>query len=269
MKVNQQKYTLQEVVEWNNYLNLGHSLAETSEYFNVKYKTCVNLLTRHGFRQPCRVCNKKHSLNNQIIDYFDVIDSHEKAYFLGLLYSDGYICSSNYPTSKQMGIALQLQDDYIIKRLHSVLNLKTTLNVYKNSIKLVVTNKHLYDSLTKLGLSEDKSHKDFELPSIDSKFMNSFLLGYFDGDGCITIKSTGYVTITICGNSKKFFERLQTYLKKNEIETTIRVEKRKYNPLYILYFKGHQNHLKLKELMYKNSPIYLKRKHDKFMKISC
>ena len=128
----------------------------------------LHLLNRHGLRIPTRH-TPPHRKNPSMIKYFDQIDSHKKAYFLGLLYADGYICKSNY--TYQMGIALQLQDKYIIEELYKELNLKTKLNIYKNSVKLVVSDNYLCKSLNNLGIQEDKSHKEFGLPPIKKKFM--------------------------------------------------------------------------------------------------
>ena len=42
---------------------------------------------------------------------FSKIDSHDKAYFLGFLMADGYICTTPY--NKQIGIGIQTKDKYI------------------------------------------------------------------------------------------------------------------------------------------------------------
>lgn len=268
MKVNQQKYSEEQVFAWAEYLNQDHTLTEVSTYFNVPYKSVIHLLNRYGLRTVTRHQTKIRRLNNENIPYFHEIDSHEKAYFLGLLYSDGYICSANYNATKIMGIALQLQDKYILEYFHSVLDLKTKLNVYKNSVKLSVTNKSLYEDLCNLGMVEDKSHKDYTLPPIEPEFLNSFLLGYFDGDGCVTIKNSGAIVVSICGNSKVFLECIQDFLDQNNIQTRLNEEsKNKKNPLYVLYLKGRKNQIAFRDLIYKNSPIWLTRKHEKMMSI--
>lgn len=270
MKINQQKYSLEEIKNWNNYLLNNHTLTETSEFFKVPYKSMVHLLNRHGFRKPSRSVNKIRRLNNEIIDYFKTIDSPEKAYYLGLIYSDGYICSSNYERTKQVGIALQKQDKYVLERLHKVLSLKTKMNEYKNSVKLTITNLGMYNDLVNLGVVENKSHFDYIMPKIDNDLLNSFVLGYFDGDGCITIKSSGAIVVSICCNSKIFLESVQQYLHNNDIQTRLNIQlKPSGNNLYVLYLSGRKNQLKFKELIYKDSPIFLIRKHDKFMKIPC
>ena len=89
------------------------------------------------------------------------------------------------------------------------MQIPNNVGIYKNSAKLQYTDRHTYDNLIKYGVLEDKSHKDFHMPNIPNEYINSFILGYFDGDGCITIKSTGYSVVSICCNSKIFLEEIK------------------------------------------------------------
>lgn len=100
------------------------------------------------------------------------------------------------------------------------------------------------------------------------KFVNSFILRYFDGDGCITIKTTGYSVVSICCNSKVFLEDVQQYLESMDIVTRpIAIEKRTNNNLFVLYLSKRENQLKFMNLIYKNSNIFLQRKYHKFLQI--
>lgn len=126
--------------------------------------------------------------------------------------ADGYICSSAY--SKIVGIALQSCDSYILNSLKDEIQLQTSIYQYKNSNKLVLRGSiHIYNTLQKYGISENKSHQDYSIPNISDEFFNSFVRGYFDGDGCISLKSTGYSVTSICCNSKIFLDSLLIKLK--------------------------------------------------------
>ena len=126
----------------------------------------LNLLNRHGLRIPTRH-TPPHRKNPSMIKYFDQIDNHEKAYFLGLLYADGYICKSNY--TYQMGIALQLQDKYIIEELYKELNLKTiNLQVLaKNDIAI-----KLYEKNGFIFVKQNNNVKEYKL-SIMQKHLDN------------------------------------------------------------------------------------------------
>lgn len=207
MKINQLKYTQEQIKSFGEYYLQGHSLKETSEKFNVNYHTLKQNLIRFGYRTP------KKKLDHQRVEkicYFDNIDTSEKAYILGFLFSDGYITKTAYGVS--IGLALQLSDKYILEYIKKEWGVKNKLSEYKNSAKLQVTDQHLYDKLVELGIQENKSHRDYVIPNINKSLINSFILGYFDGDGCISIKSTGYASVSICCNSKTFLESVQEYL---------------------------------------------------------
>lgn len=61
--------------------------------------------------------NKKHRMlyNN----YFSVINSPLKAYFLGFIYADGYVVCNYNKKNYEFGMELQSQDKYILERLNS------------------------------------------------------------------------------------------------------------------------------------------------------
>ena len=263
MKTNQMKYSLDEIANFGKFYKEGHSLKETANYFNVNYHTLKQILIRFGYRKPIKTLSNQRASK---IKYFDNIDTHEKAYYLGYWFADGYIASTPY--GKNMGMGLQLQDKYILEKLKSLLQVSNKINVYKNSCKLQLTDLHMYLSLMNLGIIEDKSHTDFHVPNINPDLINSFILGYFDGDGCISIKSTGYSVVSICSNSKVFLEEIKEILENNNIICrNIVIEKRKYNNLYVLYVSKIENQLKFKDFIYKNSSIFLKRKYNKFLQI--
>lgn len=263
MKINQLKYSEEQIREFGEYYKAGHSLKETAEKFSVNYHTLKQNLIRFGYRTP------KKKLENQRVEeilYFDKIDTPEKAYLLGFLFSDGYIAKTAYGVA--IGLALQLQDKYILEYIKQAWNVDNKISEYKNSAKIQVTDSHMYNRLVELGIQEDKSHQDYILPNIDENLLNSFILGYFDGDGCITIKSTGYSVTSICCNSKIFLESVKQFLNKNGIETRdVSTEKRPKNNIYVLYISKRAEQIKFMDFIYKDSSIYLKRKHDKFLQI--
>lgn len=268
MKVERQIHSVQFYEECAKYLNEGHSLKETSEKFDVKYATLRQNLTKLGLRTPNRkISAQKCSFNEH---YFDVIDSHNKAYFIGLLLSDGYI--SKTPYSWNMGIALQDSDKYILEKLKEEIESSAQITHYKNSNKLVLTgSEHLIDALKALEFSEDKSHSDYKVPNIPDEYFNSFVRGYFDGDGCITIKATGYSVTSICCNSKIFLDDLNEKLQQHGItDSRVRCETgSRKSPLYVLYISKKENQKQFRDFIYQNDEVKLLRKYEKFMEIPC
>ena len=241
MQIKRQKYSYELLQECSNYLNT-HSLKETAIHYNLSYKTMINGLIRFGFYTPTRKHKiTKNNCYNQ--NFFSKIDSHDKAYFLGFLMADGYICTTPY--NKQIGIGIQTKDKYILEYYKNLIGKKLNIKQYKNSSKLTITSTIMYSDLTKLGFIENKSHNDYHFPDIPDEFKSSFICGYFDGDGCITIKYN-ILCRPICKEIKN-----------------------RKNSIYVLYLSGRSNQLKFKDFIYKSVNVYLVRKYDKFMKIPC
>lgn len=268
MKTNRFKYTIEQIEEFANYYNYGEkTLKETAEYFNISYDYIKNILTKLGYREPSKSYD---SAKNSNIDhnYFEIIDSDKKAYFLGLLMSDGYIETQTY--NKAFGIALQLEDKYIIEELILELKSQNKLNEYKNSIKFSARSGKIYEDLVKWNFCESKSNSDYNFPNIPVEYQSAFIRGYFDGDGCITIKSTGYSVTSFCCNSKIFLDDLRTILEENNIEcrpVQCQNGKSRTSPIFILYISKSKAQNDFANYIYNNAEIYLKRKFEKFEKI--
>lgn len=267
MQINRQIHSVKFYKECSNYINEGHSLKETSEKFNINYTTLRYNLTKLGFRQPTRI-GKKNKMVSFNEHYFDNIDTHNKAYFLGFMLSDGYICKTSY--SYEVGLGVQSKDSYILEELKKELSATSKISKYKNSKKIVFKgSKHIFDVLCSYGFRENKSHFDYSVPSIPNKFFNSFVRGYFDGDGCISIKSTGYSVTSICCNSKVFIQSLKVKLENANI-TNCRIVAEKGNRkniLYVLYITRKENQKAFMDFIYQNDDIKLIRKYNKFKSI--
>lgn len=185
-----------------------------------------------------------------------------------MLLADGCIMTTTY--RKQCSISLIKSDSYILEKFIKELEMDVYVRYYKNSGKIVLNSDKIYEDLSKLGFKENKSVLDFSIPSIPKELMSHFIRGYFDGDGCITIKTSGYSVVSFCCNSKLFLEELQQELLNNGIITRpITSSKRKNNLLYTLYLSKRKNQLKFKEFIYKNADAFLQRKFDKFLLIPC
>lgn len=264
----QLKYSKEETEVFYKYYSEGHSLKETAKHFDVNYRDVLHYMLRYGYYTPKKKLSKKKNLCiNQ--DYFQEINTPEKAYFLGLLFSDGNIRSGLY--SKTISIALQSRDKYILDRLKDIICPEKTLNKYKNSYKLTVQSDKMYDDLMSYGIVENKSQCNYVYPNIPKEFDRDFIRGYFDGDGCITKKSTGYFVISICSNSKIFLESLKEKLLEYDIKTRpiYSTNNNRNSAFHTLYFSGGDNKLKVRDFFYNGSSIYLIRKYDKFKEIPC
>lgn len=165
--------------------------------------------------------NQKYKVNE---NYFEVIDSHEKAYFLGFLYADGNIYINESLRKNVVQICLSECDRYILEYFLKCLDAghplyredrnKTGLSNYPNgqvSYRLLINNVKLVSDLQKLGLHPQKS-KNMEFPTEDQvpkEYWGSFIAGIMDGDGSICIEKNGKGWSTNLISTKPFLEKIQ------------------------------------------------------------
>lgn len=153
-------------------------------------------------------------------DYFEKIDSPEKAYFLGFIYSDGSLIYDESKYRYKLNIKIHNKDSEILERF--ILLLDSEVKVWKSNTRDIseigFSSKKMLNDLQKIGLSTNKT---FTLiyPKIDEEFESHFLRGYFDGDGCVRInedKRDGSKRgdLRIVGGSIPFLEVLNERMSK-------------------------------------------------------
>ncbi len=117
-------------------------------------------------------------------DYFKVIDTDEKAYWLGFIAADGAV----FCNGRQYSITLDLQpgDLHWLERFRDTIALAATITRHgTRSCSVSIGSKEMFQDLIALGIGPRKSNT-LEWPSIPEPFVIPFLLGYFDGDGSFT-----------------------------------------------------------------------------------
>lgn len=214
---------------------------------------------------------KDRSFKDILIDenYFKIIDSEEKAYFLGLLYADGGLYT-NSKNSFTFFLTLNKKDKYMLKKIKYSLRSKRKIkNIGNNCFRLYINNRSLFNDLCLLGCRPNKWFK-IRMPfeKIPHDLMYHFIRGYFDGDGCITypIKQTFRGEVSITSNIN-FCKDIEYYLNK-----LLNLSFCKINPMQSksgysygsLRTVGRKNLQKFYNYIYKNAKYFLIRKKLKF-----
>jgi len=129
--------------------------------------------------------------------YFDCIDSEAKAYFLGFLFADG----THLEKDHRVCLELQEKDSEIPAKLSVALLgyerlTRRIRNTYcghktilqKSQVVFSITNTHISSTLSHLGLTSRKSFT-CKLPILRPDLTRHFVRGYFDGDGCLSVRT--------------------------------------------------------------------------------
>lgn len=203
--------------------------------------------------------SKKYNL---IENYFENIDTPEKAYILGFICADGGIQG---PSDNQLQIKLKLKDIEILQFICN--NLKydgpVKLDFQKNYCQLRITRQSIGKDLSKYGIVPNKTFS-ITLPKISNDLYKYLILGWFDGDGCIcnyVDKKGRFVsTFSIVGNNI-FIKDFTDYIKNN-----LNIDLRVFNKGSVSEtMTTKQNHIEvLYKYLYEDHNLGLSRKRDKF-----
>lgn len=211
---------------------------------------------------------------------FDVIDTEEKAYWLGFLMADGY----NHEDRNAICLRLQSEDLEILEKFKAFLKSDAPIYTYSRITKVNhlhrhysevrVNSVHLSQQLSKLGCIQGKTYL-LEFPTcVPNSLINHFIRGYFDGDGCICVrprkrKNSTYIEyqLTIVGKEDAIL-KMQDFIVKETGVSKTKLERPKNNFAKVIHYTGRKVVTKILDYLYRDATIFLKRKHDKYLEIS-
>ena len=221
---------------------------------------------------------KKLKLKKPINEnFFEAIDTEQKAYFLGFLFADG--CNS--PNKNRLEVSLAKQDRDILEKLSRLLlcgnvNIKEykRKNKNKNSqdkVALYIINKKVSQDLAKWGCVPRKTFV-LKFPDILAGLCHHFIRGYFDGDGSLTLanrKGTFNAYFSIV-STKEMLERISEYMVNLGVHYAInKRHKERKNNNFTLRVHGCKQIQKVCDFLYKNATVFLDRKFENYKLLMC
>ena len=243
------------------------SAREISSILGINYTTVHRKLRKLGINLPNY--HNELKFDNSV---FDCIDSEEKAYWLGFLYADGYVCGTN----NGVELSLKGEDKVHLEKFRQFLNCRIDVKMGKvtcnrktfSRCRLYLRDKHFHDKLIELGCVPNKSlilkfpnHNIFS----NNNLIIDFIRGYIDGDGCLSYTSTGRLSVQIIGTNEFldgimnifpdiFHKGKKDYKHPNSNTYTITCSCDKAD--------------KLTDTLYKNATVFLDRKYNRYKKFS-
>lgn len=277
---------IDEIVE--KYKTDNYSLTELGKQYNIHRMTVANYLKKrnveikHVFIKNTKVYYKIDQ------NYFDKIDTEDKAYFLGLLYADG----SYDKNHNCVVLGLKTEDREILEIFNKQLNSNKPLSVIKPSksptsdklntggYKLYIVGSNICSRLLELGIIQNKSLKlkfptEKQVPKI---LLKSFIRGYVDGDGSFSYwkskrKGWNQASFNVV-STFDFCKDLQDYiLLELGIKSTLSNRGGKLSSeigrkiTRTLIFSGIPKVFKMINWLYKDSTFRLNRKYNKYVLI--
>lgn len=204
--------------------------------------------------------------------YFENIDTRNKAYYLGLLASDGNIVKK----TGRVNINLQERDANTLQKLKDDIGYTGKLGYWnkkpprQNQRALCIHSAKLVQDLERWGIKEGKTHELIIHDSIfKSPFTIDFLRGFFDGDGWISLtKNRKSVTFgIICLESIAL--QIMEYLSNISIEGRIdywKEDRYSIKELRKVIVGKKKDIFILMSMMYEGADIFIERKYEKYKK---
>lgn len=207
---------------------------------------------------------RKYCINE---NYFNEIDSHNKAYYLGFITADGY----NY-TKKGTIVITQsgIQSDIIFKLNAEIgsnapiINKPNKTNQQK-IYELRINSRKISNILSSYGIIQKKSHETY-FPNISEEFYNSYILGYYDGDGGINFSKNNYNNsiINFTGNESLINKIKEIIDNKFNRNGTISIRHKNKPNIITLNYTGKRSCYKILTWLYNDSTLFIDSKKDKY-----
>lgn len=201
---------------------------------------------------------------------FDIIDSEEKAYWLGFLYADGYVQSDG----NVVELSLKGSDREHLEKFRSFLNNRNEIKMGTakygkkefSRCRLCLTDKHFHDALISKGCIPNKS-LILKFPNKDiftsNNLIKHFIRGYFDGDGSVHKNSSNYSSFQILG-TYDFLMGIKEYFPDLFSGAIYKNKKNTDSNTYFLSISGKKA-AEFGDIMYSNAQIFMQRKYNKFI----
>lgn len=241
----------------------GQSIKEIKDKLNIASKKITYIiLSKNIMRKRTPKFMKQEN-------FFESIDTEEKAYWLGFIYADGYVGETN------CNLELTLKDYNHVEKFKNTIC--PTTKIYKKVVRLNnkeciayrvnISSKKIIQDLIYQGCTQAKS-LTLEWPKyVPSNLIHHFIRGYFDGDGSVGIYQckNGNVSYSInFVGTEKFLNSLSETLYKELGFKKTKLYKKINNQAFCYEKGGRLNLVLFKEFIYKNATVFLERKKEIF-----
>lgn len=234
------------------------------------YKTVLDVLHKHNVNIKSGKCDYTNYNKN----VFEKLNSHDKAYVLGLLYTDGYV----YKNYAGVNIQLTITDKYLLEHIAQLFGESTSVidincNTKRKKIpnakdmaRLGVYCPKIAGDLKKMGVVKNKTHILSIDVKIPKKYIYSFARGIIDGDGTVGIYNKDSLICKFVTMSETFAKQfIQLPFKEN-----FSIHKQKNNIWVVSVLGGNKDIGKFLKKMYKHkNKFYLERKYAKVQSKIC
>lgn len=229
-----------------------------SKKYNISDRTISKWIKEEGIKSKQNSGVLTHCNEN----YFEIIDTPNKAYLLGFITADGAITGKKWEKPSSCSIEVHEKDKELLEFAKLEINPKSTITICnynnKHNVKISFSSIKLANSLEKYGIVKNKSKiiKAVPYDLIPKDLLRYYFRGLIDGDGSISQKGR----ISIYSGSKEYIQNVQEILVK---EVGVKKLKIYQGTSYFIAWSSIEDRKKLFEYLYGNlnATFYYKRKY--------
>lgn len=235
----------------------GESCQMIADSYGVTFHTISNILEQNNIPRN----NKYHNLTLDE-NYFENIDRPDKAYFLGLMLTDGNISIKE----NIIRLSLNSKDENILNIFKEKTGNGNKIGIREDDTHSERTfqlrNKKWKDDLSKYFVTPQKTYFS-QMPQLSENMMPHLLRGMIDGDGWISDKAH---QLGFCGNELTVTQVRDFFVKKLNVYHVKVLHPEEH--LWQITWASIKDIEKIGRYIYNNKEdCYLKRKYDNFLKI--
>lgn len=254
------RLSLKEEQEIRKRYENGTSLIQLQKDYNISYDRVKNIT------KNCSNVSTSKRLNPFLNEnFFEEIDSDEKAYWLGWIISDGSITNQPDKSKFQLELTIKEEDEYILHLFEKDLGVKNKVYTSQKKYKrFSLGSKKIVSDLKKLGITQNKTFLA-QVPKFNKKYNAAFIRGIFDGDGGFTHykRASGQLCneLSFCGNKYIISWILKTLIE--EIPNLKQNSITKEGSIKRIRWSSKKDIILIRDYMYKNhNNHFLQRKYN-------
>ncbi len=196
-------------------------------------------------------------------NYFEHINSSNKAYWLGYIAADGNILLPH-----DYRLSIDSIDKELLTQLCKCLHSNSPIqNKHSHFYRLNIYNKQIALNLVAHNITPKKS-LTLKFPILDKQLIRHFIRGYFDGDGTIYYdKKYQHPKFSIVSGAKDFLLSIENHLQKTLNISQKKLFKNTKHTCYCLYYNKQNDIIKVYNYLYFKSKIKLYRKYNKIKQL--
>lgn len=237
------------------------TIDEVAEKFCLCKPTIAKILDEYRIKRYSKSQLFSPNLNEH---YFQTIDTEKKAYFLGLILTDGCVYSAK-GKSPIITIVLKQEDEYLLQEfLDDVKSNKKITHDGKGCSEVAIVSKTMAVDLATFGVVPNKSLITFYPVNIPENMYCHFIRGVLDGDGSVSYyarrnRKSHTKAIRFCQGSERFLQGMMSYLHEKIGIPPVSTYKEKEH-LWSIAYRKNISMIKIIDYMYADAHIYMIRK---------